>query len=77
MLPSIIPRLPFNIQGFQPILLYVTIIVIGAIGIDTVRNRRLHPAFGWGASLILMTLEVAVLVSATQWWHALGTALVS
>jgi hypothetical protein len=77
MLPSIIPRLPFNIQGFQSILLYVALFVVGAIGIDTVRNRRLHPAFGWGAPLILVTLEAAILVSATQWWHALGTSLVS
>ena len=77
MLPSIISRLPFNIHGFQSILFYVALFVIGAICIDTVRNRRLHPAFGWGAPLILISLEVAVLVSETQWWHAFGTTLVS
>jgi hypothetical protein len=77
MLPSIIARLPFNIHGFQSIFLYLTLIVIGAVGTDTVRNRRLHPAFGWGASLILVVIEVGVIASTTQWWHKLGTALVS
>jgi hypothetical protein len=77
MLPSVIPRLPFNIDGFQSIFLYLIFIVIGAVGIDTVRNRRLHPAFGWGASLILVVIEMGVIISKTQWWHKLGTAMVS
>jgi hypothetical protein len=77
MLPSVIPRLPFNIRGFPSIFLYLTIFVIAAVGIDTIRNRRLHPAFGWGASLILVLIGIAVIISTTPWWIRLGTALVS
>jgi hypothetical protein len=77
MLPSVISRLPFNIRGFPSIFLYLTLFVISAVSIDTVRNRRLHPAFGWGASLILVMLGTAIAVSTTPWWIKLGTSLVS
>ena len=77
MMPSVIPRLPFNIQGFASIVLYLALFVFAAVAIDTVRSRRLHPAFGWGAALILVVMGIGVIASTTPWWIKLGTSLVS
>jgi len=77
MLPSAIARLPISLQNNQVILLYVDLFLVVCVGIDTVRRRGLHPAFGWGASLILLALNAAFFAATTQWWISLGTSLVS
>jgi hypothetical protein len=77
MLPSVISRLPLDIRGFGSIFFYLTIFLIVAVSIDTIRNRRLHPAFGWGASLILVLIGMAVILSTTPWWIRIGTSMVS
>lgn len=77
MLPSAIARLPISLQSNQVILLYVDLFLVVCVGIDTVRRRGLHPAFGWGASLILLALNTAYLAATTPWWVSLGTSLVS
>jgi hypothetical protein len=77
MLPSVISRLPLNIHGLQSIFLYLAGIVLLVVGVDTLRNRRLHPAFGWGASLLLVVIGLGVIASTSDRWIRLGTALVS
>jgi hypothetical protein len=77
MLPSVIARLPLNIHGLQSIFLYLAGFLLLVVGIDTFRYRRLHPAFGWGASLLLVVIELGVIASTSDQWIELGTALVS
>jgi hypothetical protein len=77
MLPSVIPRLPFNIRGLWSIFLYLVLFVIAAVAIDTVRNRHLHPAFAWGATLILGVIGIGVIASMSPWWIHFGSTLVS
>jgi hypothetical protein len=77
MLPSVIPRLPFDIRGLWSIFCHLVLFVIAAGAIDTVHNRRLHPAFGWGAVLILVVMGVGVMASTATWWINLGTSWVS
>ena len=35
---------------------------------DTVRHRRLHPAFGWGGALLLGSFHLTALALAAKWW---------
>lgn len=77
MLPSVISRLPLNIRGFWSIFFYLVVFVFAAVGIDTIRYRRLHPGFGWGAFSLLALIGLAIMVSTTPWWIRIGTSLVS
>lgn len=44
------------------------LLVLTPIAIDTWRHRRLHPAFGWGGALFLISSRVAVHVAASKQW---------
>lgn len=44
--------------------------------VDTVRNRRLHPVFGWGAPLLLITLFLVWLLAVTPAWMRIAARLV-
>jgi hypothetical protein len=77
MLPSAVARLPIGMQSNQVILLYVDLFLLVCVGIDTIRRRRLHPAFAWGASLVLLALNAAYFASQAPWWISLGSRLVS
>jgi len=35
---------------------------------DTVIHRRLHPAFGWGLALIVLSQPLRLLMSSSDWW---------
>jgi hypothetical protein len=72
-----VARLPIGMQSNQVILLYVDLFLLVCVAMDTIRRRRLHPAFGWGASLVLLALNAAFLASQTPWWISLGSRLVS
>ena len=49
MLPSALARLPVHFMTNAIILSGLDLFVIACVGVDTIRHRRLHPAFGWGA----------------------------
>jgi hypothetical protein len=42
--------------------------VLLPIAIDTVWNRRLHPAFGWGGALVLLSSRAALVMVANPAW---------
>ena len=42
--------------------------VIACVVFDTVKNRRLHPAFGWGAALIIVSWPLRLALSGTAAW---------
>jgi hypothetical protein len=65
ILPGI-SRLPIGASaGFG--LFYACVLV--PVIVDTVRHRRLHPVFGWGAPLLLASQQLAVLGASTQVWR--------
>ena len=78
LLPAVLPRLP---GSFFPsngsILLGVDATLLILIGIDTVHQRRLHPAFGWGGVLILAALHLTFLGASTPAWRNFLAGLVS
>jgi hypothetical protein len=42
--------------------------VLFCVVVDTIRHRRLHPAFGWGALLILVSFQLTFAAVQTKAW---------
>ena len=70
-----IPVEPFHGAGIPAFFLTTIAIVIACVAYDTIRNRRLHPAFGWGASLIIVSWPLRLALSGTTAWLAFATWL--
>ena len=81
MMPSAFSRIPLNlsfmVSDFLSILILFDLLVIAWVAIDTLRNRRLHPAFGWGGLLLIGSLNLAYLGARSAPWLRFGTWLVS
>jgi uncharacterized membrane protein HdeD (DUF308 family) len=81
MMPSAFSRIPlaltFLVSSNVSILILFNIFVIACGLIDTVRNRRLHPAFGWGGVIVIGALNLAYLIAISPEWLRFGTWLVS
>ncbi len=77
MLPDALARLPVSFMTNELILLGLDGFVLLCVGIDTIGHRRLHPAFGWGGLLIVGAFQVALYVTRTPAWIALGSRLLS
>jgi hypothetical protein len=52
------------------------LIVLLPIGIDTLWNRRLHPAFGWGGALVLLSTRAALVMVTNPAWPNLVVRIV-
>lgn len=50
--------------------------LIGFVAFDTVRHRRLHPAFLWGSLLIIVFQPLRILIAGTEAWTSFAAALV-
>ena len=61
-----ISRLPIAVSGIFGIF-YALILV--PVVVDTARHRRLHPAFAWGAPLLIATQRLAYAGATTHAWH--------
>jgi hypothetical protein len=81
MMPSAFSRIPLNltfmVSVFVSILIFFDVFVIVPAVIDTVRNRRLHPAFAWGGLIAIGALNLAYPISVSPPWLRFGTWLVS
>ena len=81
MMPSAFSRIPLNltfmVSGFLSILILFNLLVITWVAIDTIRNRRLHPAFGWGSLILIGSLNLTYLGAKSAPWLRFGTWLVS
>jgi hypothetical protein len=66
-----IARIPlaFIQEGGPPVFFGLALfVVLGAIAFDTLRSRRLHPAFLWGGVLIVVMLPLRLLIAQTEAW---------
>lgn len=43
--------------------------VLVPVAVDTLRHRRLHPAFAWGAPLLIVSQQLAFYGAQTRAWH--------
>jgi hypothetical protein len=75
-----IARIPLGFiqQGGPPVFFGLSLlIVLVCVAIDTIRSRRFHPAFMWGAALIVSMLPLRLLISETAMWTQFARLLVS
>lgn len=66
-----IARIPLDLiqQGGPPVFFGLALFFpLLCIAIDTARSRRLHPAFGWGAALVILMLPLRLLIAGTERW---------
>ena len=73
IIPNAIVRLsllsPINmLHGNLGILFVWAFLVAGVVAMDSLRQRRISPAFGWSASVALVALYVAWYLSRTEMW---------
>jgi len=52
------------------------LLIILFVAYDSVKHRRLHPAFGWGAALVLVSLPLRLWVMGTPTWMRFATWVV-
>lgn len=80
MLTPAVARLPIDVlkQVGLPAFFAVTIAcVLLVVVIDTVRHRRLHPALGWGAALIIAAVPGRLALARSDAWAAFAGRLVA
>jgi hypothetical protein len=49
--------------------------IFAFVGYDTMKNRRLHPAFGWGTLFILISQPLRIAIAHTTAWNQFATWL--
>ncbi|HTK30251.1 MAG TPA: hypothetical protein VL309_11895 [Vicinamibacterales bacterium] len=75
MLPDALARLPVSFMTNGLILAGLDLFLIGCVATDTIRHRRLHPAFGWGAGSFIVAFHVALLGVMTPAWIRFATRM--
>lgn len=78
MVSAAMARIPLGFieAGGPPAFFALTdLLVLSCIAYDTIRHRRLHPAFGWGLLLIVSSQVLRLLVSGTAAWLQFATWL--
>lgn len=79
ILTPAIARLPFAfVETGGPLVFFglTDLVILAVVAIDTVRNRRLHPAFAWGALLVIASQPLRLLLGGTDVWMRFATWLV-
>jgi hypothetical protein len=79
MLTPAISRIPLRFiqEGGPPVFFGLAIaVVLACVAVDTVRNRRLHRAFAWGAMLIVVMLPLRLAIANTEAWTRFAAWLV-
>lgn len=79
ILTAAVSRIPLDFiqAGGLPMFFGITdLVVLSCVAYDTVKQRRLHPAFGWGALLILASHPLRFLLAGTPAWQQFASWLV-
>jgi hypothetical protein len=79
LLTAAIARIPLPMiaAGGLPMFFGLTdLCIFTCIACDTTKNRRLHPAFGWGALGIVASQVLRFLVAGTHAWSQFATWLI-
>jgi len=80
LLTPAIARIPLNfIQTGGPLVFFglTDILIIGCIAFDTIKNRRIHPAFLWGGILLIVCQPLRILIAGTDVWNRIASTLVN
>jgi hypothetical protein len=79
ILTAAIARIPLNfIETGGPLVFFglTDLFILVCIAFDTIKHRRLHPAFGWGVLLLIASQPLRLLLSGTQIWMQFAIWLV-
>lgn len=69
-LPGVLPLGPFGFFGLAFLFLLAGIIY------DLVSRRRVHPAYIWGGTLLVISVPLRLMASGTETWRAMAEYLV-
>jgi hypothetical protein len=73
ILPPGVARLPIGLidkYGLVAAFVLADVAVVACVVYDSVKNRRLHPAFLWGGLWIIVSLPRRLAIAQTAPWHA-------
>lgn len=79
ILTPAVARLPLDglrsagLPAFFAVMIFCVVVVVA---FDTLRNRRLHPAFGWGAAFLIASVPFRILLAQTEAWARFATSLI-
>ena len=79
LLAPAISRIPLHfIETGGPLAFFglTDLCLLACVGFDTIKNRRLHPAFLWGTLLIIASQPLRLMLSGTDIWLRFATMLV-
>jgi hypothetical protein len=79
LLAPAIARIPLHfIETGGPLAFFglTDLCLLACVGFDTIKNRRLHPAFLWGTLLIIASQPLRLMLSGTDIWLRFATMLV-
>jgi hypothetical protein len=79
LLAPAIARIPLHfIETGGPLAFFglTDLCLLACVAYDTIKNRRLHPAFLWGTLLIIVSQPLRLMLSGTDIWLRFATMLV-
>ena len=79
LLTPAIARIPldFIVKGGPLAFFGLTdLVLIGFVAFDTIRHRRLHPAFLWGGLFLIVMQPLRIILAPTNAWISFAAALV-
>jgi hypothetical protein len=79
LLAPAIARIPLHfIEAGGPLAFFglTDLCLLVCVAYDTIRNRRLHPAFLWGTLLVIASQPLRLMLSGTDVWMRFATMLV-
>ncbi len=79
LLTPAIARIPLHfIETGGPLVFFglTDVCVLACVAFDTIKQRRLHPAFAWGTLLLIMSQPLRLMLAGTDTWLRFATWLV-
>ncbi len=80
LLPAAVARIPIEfIQTNGALAFYglPDLCVVALVAFDTIKQRRLHPAYFWGATLLILSHPLRILLADTAIWLPMANSLVA
>ncbi|MGE0105069.1 MAG: hypothetical protein AB7H86_18280 [Blastocatellales bacterium] len=78
LLPASLARVPLDMfLNGGPLIFFgiADLIMLAIVGIDTWKNRRLHPVFGWGLLFVIASHPLRLMLGGTDLWMRFATWL--
>lgn len=78
ILTPAIARLPIeslHAGGIVAFFAATDLLALACVAWDTARNRRLHPAFGWGVLFLILSHPAQLLLAGSAFWMSVATRL--